>query len=252
MGHIRIGCSGWQYPHWRGSFYPAGLLQARWFGHYALSFDTVEINNAFYQLPEKATFARWGEQAPKHFVYAVKASRFLTHMKRLKDPEDPLSRFFENAKQLGPHLGPVLYQLPSQWPINLERLEIFLRALHDLAADLKAGHYHAVEFRDASWYDERVYALLRRYKVALCLHDLPGSAPERMVVGPFLYVRFHHGTRRYGGPYSDARLDDWAEWLAARADEGMDVFAYFNNDAGGDAPRDAVRLRHRVQLRMAA
>jgi uncharacterized protein YecE (DUF72 family) len=242
---VRVGCSGWQYSHWRGDFYPSDLPTSRWFAHYALTFDTVEVNNSFYRLPPADTFAKWREQAPTHFLYAVKASRFLTHMKKLKDPEDPLFRFFENAKQLGPHLGPVLYQLPPQWPLNLERFETFLRALPRRAR-------HVVEFRETSWYDTRVYALLERYKVALCLHDMEGCATERLIVGPFIYVRFHHGTKKYGGRYSDARLDDWGEWLSARAREGLDVFAYFNNDTGGHAPRDAVRLRKRIQLRLAA
>ena len=116
---IRVGCSGWQYTHWRGEFYPAELPTSRWFAHYALTFDTVEINNSFYRLPPVETFAKWREQAPSHFLYAVKASRFLTHMKKLKDPEDPLARFLDHARQLGPQLGPILYQLPSRWPINL-------------------------------------------------------------------------------------------------------------------------------------
>ena len=242
---IRIGCSGWQYAHWRGDFYPAELPTSRWFAHYALTFDTVEINNSFYRLPPAETFAKWREQAPKHFLYAVKASRFLTHMKKLKDPEDPLFRFFDNATQLGPHLGPVLYQLPPNFPINLERFEIFLRAL-------PRRHRHTVEFRDTSWYDDRVFALLEKYKVALCLHDMQGSATERIAVGPFIYVRFHHGTRKYGGRYSDERLESWGAWLAQRAASGMEVFAYFNNDTGGHAPRDAVRLRERILRSMAA
>jgi uncharacterized protein YecE (DUF72 family) len=166
-------------------------------------------------------------------------------MKKLKDPEDPLHRFFENAKQLGPHLGPILYQLPPQWPLNLERFEIFLRAL-------PRGHRHTVEFREPSWYDERVYELMRRHKVALCLHDMQGSATGKLVVGPFVYVRFHFGTQKYGGAYEDGRLDDWAAWLAERAADGMDVFAYFNNDTGGHAPRDAVRLRERIARQVAA
>jgi uncharacterized protein YecE (DUF72 family) len=243
--HIRVGCSGWQYRHWAGDFYPGELATSRWFAHYALTFDTVEINNSFYRLPPPATFVKWREQSPKHFLYAVKASRFLTHMKKLKDPEDPLFRFFENATQLGPHLGPVLYQLPPNFPINLERFEIFLRAL-------PRGYRHTVEFRDTSWYDDRVYALLEKHKVALCLHDMQGSATERIVVGPFIYVRFHHGTRKYGGRYSDERLDSWGGWLADRAAQGLEVFAYFNNDTGGHAPRDAVRLRERIRQRVAA
>ena len=240
---IRIGCSGWQYKHWRGDFYPTELPTSRWFAHYALTFNTVEINNSFYRLPPADTFAKWREQASSQFLYAVKASRFLTHMKKLKDPEDPLVRFFDNARQLGPRLGPVLYQLPPRWPLNLDRFEIFLRAL-------PRGYRHTVEFRDPSWYDERVYELLRRYDVALCLHDMQGSASGKTVVGPFVYVRFHFGTKKYGGRYPDDRLDEWAEWLAARAGEGLHVFAYFNNDTGGHAPRDAVRLRQRIFERL--
>jgi len=240
---IRVGCSGWQYKHWRGGFYPAELPTSRWFAHYALTFDTVEVNNSFYRLPPAETFAKWREQASPHFLYAVKASRFLTHMKKLKDPEDPLARFFDNARHLGPHLGPILFQLPPRWPVNLDRLEIFLRAL-------PRGYRHTVEFRETSWYDERVYELLRRHNVALCLHDMHGSASAKMVVGPFIYVRFHFGTKKYGGRYPDDRLDEWAEWLAARAREGLHVFAYFNNDTGGHAPRDAVRLRRRIFERL--
>ena len=249
---VRVGCSGWQYAHWRGDFYPAELPTSRWFAHYALTFDTVEINNSFYRLPPEETFAKWREQAPPHFLYAVKASRFLTHMKKLKDPEDPLARFFDNAKALGPRFGPVLYQLPPRWPLNLERFEIFLRAIAPAArrAGLKTRHHNVVEFRDPSWYDEHVYELLRRYDVALCLHDMQGSASGKRLVGPFIYVRFH-GTRKYGGRYPDARLDDWADWLAERAAEGLHVFAYFNNDTGGHAPRDAVRLRARILERLA-
>ena len=242
---IRVGCSGWQYKHWRADFYPAELPQSRWFAHYALKFDTVEINNSFYRLPSPETFARWREQAPKQFLFAVKSSRFLTHMKKLKDPEDPLRRFFESAKQLRSHLGPVLYQLPPAWKVDIERFEHFLRVL-------PRGHRHAIEFREISWYDERVYELLRKYKVALCLHDMQGSATGRTVVGPFIYVRFHHGTAKYGGRYPDDRLDEWADWLAERLGDGMDVFAYFNNDTGGHAPRDAVRLRDRLHVRLGA
>jgi len=240
---LRIGCSGWQYKHWRGNFYPAELPQSRWFAHYALTFDTVEINNSFYRLPDPETFAKWREQAPPHFLYAVKASRYLTHMKKLKDPDEPIARFFDHAAPLASQLGPVLYQLPPNFPINVDRLETFLRAL-------PAGIQHTIEFRDPSWYDARVYALLRAHGVALCLHDMEGSATGRLSVGPFVYVRFHHGTKKYGGRYADTRLDDWAAWLAARHDEGLDVFAYFNNDTGGHAPRDAVRLRQRIHARI--
>ena len=247
---IRIGCSGWQYKHWRGDFYPAELPVAKWFEFYAARFDTVEINNSFYQLPDAGTFARWRDQAPGRFQYAVKASRFMTHMKKLKDPDDPLGRFFENAQELAGRLGPVLFQLPPRWPLNLERLAAFLTAL-DLRTKIirRRGLVrrvrHVIEFREPSWYDDRVYELLRRHHVALCLHDMQGSASPRLRVGPFIYVRFH-GWTKYGGRYEDSRLDDWAGWLEECVADGVDIYAYFNNDVGGHSPRDAVRLRERL------
>jgi len=237
---VRVGCSGWQYAHWRGNFYPADVPQREWFAHYARHFDTVEINNTFYRLPESGTFAAWRRHAPRGFVYAVKASRFLTHMKKLKEPEEPLHRFFTRARSLQRTLGPVLYQLPPRWPLNLDRLQEFLRRV-------PRGHRQAIEFREPSWYADAVFALLERYGVALCLHDMQGSASGMRAVGPFVYVRFH-GVQKYSGSYADRTLDGWAEWLAERALAGVPVYAYFNNDAGGHAPRDAVRLRDRIRL----
>ena len=250
MPEIRIGCSGWQYKHWKGVFYPTELPQARWFEFYATRFDTVEINNSFYRLPEAATFARWRDEAPRQFLFAIKASRFLTHMKKLKDPEGPLERFFANAQWLGRRAGPVLYQLPPRWPLNLDRFERFLAAVVQQSRALREAGFkgrlrHAVEFREPSWYDDRIYSLLDRHRVALCLHDMPGSVSPWRTVGPFVYVRFH-GPTKYAGRYEDSFLDAWAAWLAERASEGLDVFAYFNNDSGGHAPHDAVRLRERI------
>lgn len=233
---IRVGCSGWQYKHWRNDFYPAGLAQSRWFAHYTTAFDTVEINNSFYRLPSAETFAKWRDQAPTRFLYAVKASRFLTHMKKLKDPEEPIDRLFSRMRALGRRLGPVLYQLPPGWKADAERFAYFLAAL-------PRGIRHVVEFREPSWYGEEIRALLDRYKVAMCLHDMPGSATARERVGPFVYVRFHGASSKYGGGYSDERLRGWAEWLDTQRQQGCDVYAYFNNDVGGHAPRDAVTLR---------
>jgi uncharacterized protein YecE (DUF72 family) len=236
LGCARVGCSGWEYKHWRGDFYPTDLPRTRWFAHYAATFDTVEINNTFYRLPEESTFARWAERAPAGFIYAVKASRFLTHMKKLKDPEAPLERLFSRMRPLGRHLGPVLYQLPPGWKADASRLEHFLQAL-------PRGVRHVVEFRDPSWYSDEVKALLVRHKVALCLHDMQGSATGRERIGPFIYVRFHGTTGRYGGGYPDERLRSWADWLNGQRALGVDVFAYFNNDVGGHAPRNALTLR---------
>jgi uncharacterized protein YecE (DUF72 family) len=235
MAEVRVGCSGWQYRHWRGRFYPADLPAARWFEYYAGRFDTVEINNTVYRLPEESAFDAWRRSAPPRFVYAVKASRFLTHMKKLKDPAEPLGRLFTRARRLRQTFGPVLYQLPPHWALNLERLDRFLAAL-------PRRHRHAIEFRDPSWYCDEVFARLERRGVALCEHDMAGSATARLGVGPFVYVRFH-GLLKYRGRYRDRDLERWAEWLSARCREGKGVYAYFNNDADAQAPRDAARLR---------
>lgn len=170
------------------------------------------------------------------FIFAVKASRFLTHMKKLKDPEEPLERFFSRARALRGHLGPVLYQLPPGWKLDIERLRHFLHLL-------PRGIRHVLEFRDPSWYADEVLALLEERGTALCLHDMPHSATGRQRVGPFVYVRFHGATGRYNGSYADDQLADWAEWLQAQRAGGVDVYAYFNNDVGGHAPRNALTLR---------
>jgi uncharacterized protein YecE (DUF72 family) len=251
-GAARVGCSGWEYKHWRGDFYPDTLPRTRWFEHYASVFDTVEINNTFYRLPEESTFAAWADRAPARFLYAVKASRFLTHMKKLKDPEEPLERLFSRMRPMGRHLGPVLYQLPPAWKLDRERLEHFLQAL-------PPGVRHVMEFREPSWYADSVFEMLERHGVALCLHDMRGSATGRQRIGPFVYVRFHGASGQYSGAYPEDRLRQWSEWLQAQRTAGVDVYAYFNNDVGGHAPRDAVTLRtlleqrtERVHVRRAA
>jgi uncharacterized protein YecE (DUF72 family) len=239
---ILIGCSGWQYRHWRGDFYPEKLPLDRWLEYYASRFETVEINNTFYRLPEAATFGQWRRRVPRGFVFAVKASRYLTHMKKLKDPKDALALFFTRARQLGSTIGPVLYQLPPRWPVNIERLQAFLR-------QLPKDRLHTLEFRDASWYDDAVTDLLKQYRVALCLHDMQGSASQRITTAPFVYVRFH-GTAKYAGSYDDAALEEWADWLSERLRAGLRAYVYFNNDSGGHAPRDAARLRAMIDTRM--
>ena len=233
--NIRIGCSGWQYRHWKGDFYPGDLPLRAWLEYYAARFNTVEINNSFYRLPEASTFTAWGRRAPHGFLYAVKASRYLTHMKKLKEPADAVARFFTRARRLAASFGPVLYQLPPRWPVNIERLKTFLRVLpHE--------RRHAIEFRDASWYSDAVFAALERHRVALVVHDMAGSASGKIAVGPFVYARFH-GPQKYSGRYPDDILAAWAEWLASQQQSGRRIYAYFNNDTGGHAPRDAARLR---------
>jgi uncharacterized protein YecE (DUF72 family) len=238
-GEIRIGCSGWQYRHWRGRFYPRDLPTDDWLAHYARRFDTVELNNSFYRLPEADTFAAWGRRVPDNFLFAVKASRYLTHLKRLREPSEPLNRLWSRATKLGDHLGPMLYQLPPRWQRDVDRLRSFV-------AGLPPHRLHAIEFREPSWYDRDVYDLLADAGVALCLHDMPGSATRPEPIGPFVYVRFHGATAKYRGGYSPQQLRSWAERLAGWAEEGKPCFAYFNNDIGGHAPNDAGRLREMV------
>jgi uncharacterized protein YecE (DUF72 family) len=157
-------------------------------------------------------------------------------MKKLKDPEEPVERFFGRARSLRRHLGPVLYQLPPGWKLDLERLQHFL---HVLPPDVR----HVIEFREPSWYADEVFALLDRHSVALCLHDMPGSATGRLRIGPFVYMRFHGASGRYDGSYPDDRLEHWAAWFEQQLSAGADVYAYFNNDVGGHAPRNALTLR---------
>ena len=237
---IRIGCSGWVYRHWRGLFYPEKLAVKRWFAHYASEFDTVEINNSFYRLPKPATFDGWREQAPPGFRYAVKANRFLTQAKKLKDCEEPLERMMAPFRHLSETLGPVLYQLPPRFRLNLERLERFLEIVpRDVV--------NVFEFREPSWHDDAVFTLLERYGASFCAHDMPGCVSPRLAVGPIAYVRFHGGIGKYWGRYPDERLLEWTDWMVEQAKAGREVWAYFNNDPEAHAIHDAQTLRAMVR-----
>ncbi|HTV02032.1 MAG TPA: DUF72 domain-containing protein [Luteitalea sp.] len=229
------------------------MPKSRWLESYASSFDTVELNNSFYRLPTPETFAAWATRVPPAFRFAVKASRYLTHMKKLKDPDEPLHRLFAHAEPLGTHLGPVLYQLPPRWMPDLVRLETFLAALPSRTPGEEATPVgplaHVIEFRHETGVTEEVLALLRRYEVGLCLHDMPGGptgAAARAVTSNTIYVRFHGATARYAGRYADRVLDDWTDWLAPEIAGGRHLYAYFNNDIDAQAPDDARRLRTRL------
>jgi len=236
---IHIGCSGWVYKHWRGFFYPEGLPQKRWFERYAEEFDTVELNNSFYRLPSGDTFEKWRKQAPPGFCYAVKANRYLTQAKKLKECEEPLERMMAAVRCLDDRLGPMLYQLPPSMKINLERLEGFLRIIPKDVTNV-------FEFRNKDWYVPETYALLDRYGASFCIHDMPGSASERIAVGPIVYVRFHGGEGKYWGRYSDEGLLSWTDWIVDQARQGRNVWCYFNNDIHGHAIEDARTLKSMV------
>jgi uncharacterized protein YecE (DUF72 family) len=232
---VLVGTSGWQYRDWRGRFYPERLAQRSWLEHYASRFATVESNNAFYRLPEPQTFAAWSARTPPDFVMAVKASRFLTHVKRLRDPQEPVQRFMEHAGHLGGKLGPVLLQLPPSLRADAGLLDATLECF-------PGGVRVAVEPRHRSWFSDHVAELLRQRGAALCLTD---RARRRSPVWPtagWTYLRFHEGTATPRPCYGRRALASWAETLAATWGPAADVYVYFNNDTGGCAVRDAVRF----------
>lgn len=237
---LHIGTSGWTYRHWRGGFYPTGVPQRLWLAHYTSVFRCVEINGSFYGLPKEETFRGWGEQVPPGFRFAVKGSRHVTHYKRLKDVEESVLRVTDRARALGEHLGPILWQLRPDMAVDLPRLESFLAVL---PSDLS----HVLEPRHPSWFDDAVRERCREAGVALASYEMLGHEEVGPLTAPFVYVRFHGLTSKYGGSYGDDALRPWAarcrEWL----DDGREVWAFFNNDIGGHAVFDARRLLSMVE-----
>lgn len=241
-GRIYIATSGWHYAHWIGPFYPAGLSKSRLLEHYIKHFNSVELNNSFYRLPETETFERWRELVPPDFIFSVKASRLITHSKKLKDPVAPLNNLLERAGALGEKLGPILFQLPPGWRLNAERLRGFLEALPE-------GRRYAFEFRNPSWFDKAVYDLLKEHHCAFCIYEFDYLLSPREVTTDFVYIRLHGPTGKYRGQYTDEVLSDWAGFVKGRAKESLDVYCYFDNDEAGYAALDAMRLKSMVEGR---
>ncbi|MGH9511312.1 MAG: DUF72 domain-containing protein [Terriglobales bacterium] len=233
VSRIRVGTSGWHYKHWINRFYPAGLPPGKMLSWYADHFNTVEINNTFYRLPGKDALLQWRLAVPPDFLFSVKASRFITHMKRLRDPESSIENFFSRIEALRPSLGPILFQLPPRWRINVARLEHFLEALPK-----NAGYQYVLEFRDASWAAPALYQLMQRHNVALCLHDWQGASWPEELTADFAYLRFHGPTGNYSGKYPDSFLEKWAEKISSWPILSC-VWVYFNNDAAGHAVTNA-------------
>jgi uncharacterized protein YecE (DUF72 family) len=235
-----VGTSGWHYDHWVGAFYPRDLPDGALLEYYAGHFDTAEINNSFYRLPEKKTLVRWRETVPEGFVFSVKASRYLTHMKKLKDPREPVERLFDRVNVLGEKLGPILFQLPPRWRSNPERLRGLLEILPE-------NHRYAFEFRDPSWFDDKIYGLLAKHGAAFCVYDLGGRTSPKEITADFAYVRLHGPDGPYRGRYGAGRLSGWAGAFSAWLKEGLDVYCYFDNDEASYAVQDALGLRQMME-----
>jgi uncharacterized protein YecE (DUF72 family) len=270
MSTVRVGISGWRYPGWRGDFYPRGLPQRRELEYAAARLTSVEINGSFYSLQRPESYRRWRGEVPADFEFAVKGGRFITHLKRLRDVETPMANFFASGVlELGPALGPVLWQLPERLTFDPEVLDGFLGLLPRTtgeAATLAGRHddkvpadravttterdrpmRHALEFRSPTFADEVAYGLLRRHGVACVVADTAGRWPMVLeVTSDLVYVRLHGDRELYVSGYSPRALDEWAERCRAWADEGLDVYVYFDNDVEGHAPHDAIALLERL------
>lgn len=238
-GKIYIGTSGWHYKHWKGTFYPEGTKDAQQMEYYLQHFDTVEINNSFYKLPSTTTFEKWKKAVPDDFIFAIKGSRFITHMKKLKVQRENIEKFFNGTDRLENKAGPILFQLPPGWKINAERLKDFL-------AQLPSDYRYTFEFRNDTWYDESIYGLLRENKCAFCIYELAGHMSPMEVTADFVYIRLHGPGDKYQGTYDQATLETWANRCKDWRDEGKDVFVYFDNDQEGYAAFNAKTLKEIV------
>jgi len=240
-----IGTSGYNYPHWwNGVFYPSEVPQKRWLEFYANHFDTVELNVSFYRLPKKEVFEGWSKRTPKHFVFSVKGSRFITHIKRLKDCREPLSLLLDHGSPLKEKLGVVLWQLPPRFRFQKERLEEFCVLLSTLPRSKPLRH--AFEFRDESWLCREALGLLEEFHFGLCIAHGSGVRLMEAVTSDFVYLRLHGGETLHGSNYSDKELRGWAEKIHHWEEKGKTVFVYFNNDAYGFAVKNAMTLKNLV------
>lgn len=237
---VRVGCSGWNYDSWKGGLYPEGLGKARWLARYAEVFDTVEVNSTFYRLASRNAVARWVEETPSDFLFAAKASRYLTHVKRLREVGEGIRRYYERIEPLtaSPKLGPIVWQLPP----NFQRDD---DALAGILEQLPAGR-HCFEFRHESWFTADVYAALRERGVALVIADHPKwPFQARELTADWALVRLHHGHRGRRGNYSATELDEWARRIAGWRRQA-EVLVYFNNDWEGFAVENAKRLKRQL------
>lgn len=230
-----IGTSGWSYPHWRGTFYPNDISNDQMLEYYLTRFGSTEINNTFYHLPEKKTLEHWRRLAPAGFIYSVKASRYITHMKKLKDPQHSTPELLKRIGVLGDTLGPVLFQLPPKWKFNEARLGEFLQSL---SRDFR----YVFEFRDQSWINHQCLDLLSRYNAAFCIYELDGYLSPKEITADFVYIRLHGPNGPYQGSYTGKTLSGWAGAISTWQKQGLDTYCYFDNDEAGYAADNAWSL----------
>ena len=234
---IRIGTSGFHYKHWKGPFYPEKCPASKMLDHYLRHFDTVELNNSFYRLPEASAFDCWREATPANFIFAVKASRFITHNKKLKDPENALDNLLPRAAHLGEKLGPILFQLPPHWRVNAERL-------NNLLEILPREVRYAFEFRELSWINPEIDSILNKFNAAFCIYELAGYHSPLNITADFSYIRLHGpASGKYQGSYSSEKLQEWAKTIGEWARKLKAIYVYFDNDQAGYAAANALTLK---------
>lgn len=239
FGKAYIGTSGWKYRHWEGTFYPTGLKKKDQFDYFTSKFDTVELNNSFYRQPKPENFANWRLQAPANFLYAVKANRYFTHLKKLNVEKEDIFNFLKLSDGLAEKLGPILFQLPPKWNLNIERLERFVKMLPQ-------GHRYTFEFRNQSWYHHEVFNLLTEYNCAFCIYDLAGHQSPIIATADFVYIRLHGPGDKYQGSYDQESLKNWAKLADKWLSKGIDVYLYFDNDQAGNAAFNALEIKELI------
>ncbi len=232
---LKTGTSGWHYSHWKGAFYPEDIKNRDMLEYYADNFGTAEINNSFYRLPDIKTMKNWASRVPKGFLFAMKASRYITHMKKLRPDKNSIKKLMRRHDALGSKKGPILFQMPGKFGFNGERLETFLKAL-------PKGKQYAFEFRDKGWFRQETYEILSKAKAALCIYHFKGYESRMQTTADYVYVRLHGPAGAYEGEYGKKGLKKWAKAVSEWLRQGKKVYFYFDNDQNGYAPKDAMRL----------
>jgi uncharacterized protein YecE (DUF72 family) len=242
---LHIGTSGWSYEHWKGPFYPEKISGDEMLPAYADQFSTVEINATFYRLPSAKTVKHWKQAVPDDFIFAVKASRYITHQKKLNDPKESTKKFFDRLSLLGNKLGPVLFQLPPNWHKDEQRLSTFLDVL-------PKAYQYVFEFRDPSWFDQTIINQLKQKNASFCIYDLEGNESPMCITANFIYVRLHGPGARYQGSYGDKLLKKWIKRFNQWADNGKQIYCYFNNDYEARAPLNAQLMKQKTSAQTEA